>query len=156
MKHALSHQQTSGKGSSARWEKPAMISTLRVMQVVLAIFFLYGGLVKLVPPDALPGAALIDWFLSPLPKALVYCTGVTEMLGGLGLILPMYLRILPILTPLAAIGLIIEMMGATIFIPFFYGFAPMASPVVTGLLLAFVGYGCWVRIKKDAFGGRTR
>jgi hypothetical protein len=66
-------------------------------------------------------------------------------LEGLGLILPMYLCILPILTPLAAIGLIIEMIGATIFIPFFYGFTLAASPVVTGLLLAFVGYGCWLQ-----------
>src|SRR5437773_7534395 len=91
MKHALSYQQTSGKGGSALWEKPAMISTLRVMQVLLAIFFLYGGLVKLVPPDSLPGARLLVWLLSPLPKPLVYFTGITEMLGGLGLILPMYL-----------------------------------------------------------------
>ena len=81
MKHALSYQQTSGKGSSALWEKPAMISTLRVMQVLLAIFFLYGGLVKLVPPDSLPGARLLVWLLSPLPKPLVYFTGITEMLG---------------------------------------------------------------------------
>jgi uncharacterized membrane protein YphA (DoxX/SURF4 family) len=145
MKHALSQKLTSGKGSSALWEKPAMISTLRVMQIVLAIFFLYGGLVKLVPPDSLPGAALGARLLSPLPKPFVYFTGITEMLGGLGLILPMYLRILPILTPLAAIGLIIEMIGATIFIPLFYSFALVAIPVVTGLLLAFVGYGCWWR-----------
>ena len=67
------------------------------------------------------------------------------MLGGLGLILPTYLRILPILTPLAAIGLIIEMIGAMIFIPCFYGFALATSPVMTGILLAFVGYGCWRR-----------
>ena len=119
MKHALSDQQTSGKGSSALWEKPAMISTLRVMQGVLALFFLYGGLVKLVPPDSLPGAALGAWLLSPLPKLFVYFIGITEMLGGIGLILPMYLRIFPILTPLAAIGLLIEMIGAMIFIPFF-------------------------------------
>ena len=156
MKHEVIHQQASGRGNSALWEKPAMLSTLRVMQGVLALFFLYGGLVKLVPPDALPGAALIDWLLSPLPKAVVYFTGVTEMLGGLGLILPIYLRILPILTPLAAIGLIIEMVGATVFIPIYYSSVFAASPVVTGLLLAFVGYGCWARIKKDAYVGRTR
>ncbi|MGH2478618.1 MAG: DoxX family protein [Ktedonobacteraceae bacterium] len=154
MKHALSDQQTSGKGRSALWEKPAMISTLRVMQGVLALFFLYGGLVKLVPPDSLPGAALGAWLLSPLPKLFVYFTGITEMLGGIGLILPMYLRILPILTPLAAIGLIIEMIGATIFIPFFYGFALAAIPVVTGLLLAFVAHGCWVRLKTVSSDGR--
>ena len=145
MKPALSHHQTSGKGRSALWERPAMLTTLQVMQAVLALFFLYGGLVKLVPPDTLPGARLLAWLLSQLPKPLVVFTGITEMLGGLGLILPMYLRILPMLTPLAAIGLIMEMVGATIFIPFFYGLAPAAIPVVTGLLLAFVGSGCWWR-----------
>jgi putative oxidoreductase len=148
MKHATSHQQTSGRSSSVLWEKPAMISTLRVTQIVLAIFFLYGGLVKLVPPDALPGAALAAWLLSPLPKPLVAFTGITEMLGGLGLILPTSLRILPILTPLAAIGLIMEMIGATIFVLLFYGVALAAFSVVTGLLLAFVALGCWVRQKR--------
>lgn len=145
MKRALSHQQVSGKSSSALWEKPAMISTFRMMQGVLALFFLYGGLVKLVPPHSLPGAALIAWLLSPLPKPLILFTGITEMIGGLGLILPISLRILPILTPLAAIGLIVEMIGATIFIPFFYGYGFAAIPVITGLLLAFIGYGCWWR-----------
>lgn len=156
MKQAVSHQQTSGKDSAALWEKPTMLSALRVMQVLLAIFFLYGGLIKLVPPDALPGAALIDWLLSPLPKALVYFTGITEMLGGLGLLLPMSLRILPMLTPLAALGLIIEMVGAMVFIPIYYAAVLAASPVVTGLLLAFVGYGRWRQIKQDALVGRTR
>jgi putative oxidoreductase len=145
MKHPLSHHQTSGRSSSALWEKPAMIFTLRVLQGVLALFFLYGGLVKLVSPDALPGAALVAWLLSPLPMLFVSFIGITEMLGGLGLILPTYLRILPILTPLAAIGLIIEMIGATIFIPLFYNAVFAVSPVVTGFLLAFVGYGCWWR-----------
>src|SRR6266566_3957741 len=89
----------------------------KYIQVCLALFFLYGGLIKLVPPNALPGARLLAWLLSPLPKSLVYFSGISEMLGGLGLILPTSLRILPILTPLAAIGLIIEMIGAAIFIP---------------------------------------
>lgn len=145
MKQTSSYQQTSEQGRSMLWEKPAMISTLRVMQVVLAIFFVYGGLAKLVPPGSLPGGVLIVWLLAPLPKPFVSFTGITEILAGLGLILPMYLRILPILTPLAAIGLIIEMIGAMIFIPFFYSFALVALPLVTGLLLAFVGYGCWWR-----------
>lgn len=138
------------------WERHGMVITRQIVQVLLAVFFFYGGLIKLVSPDALPGAALIDWLLSPLPKALVYFTGITEVLGGAGLILPVYLRILPILTPLAAIGLIIEMVGATVFILIYYSYVFAASPVVTGLLLAFVGYGCWLRIKKDAFVERTR
>jgi uncharacterized membrane protein len=132
-----------GKSDSALWEKPGMISAVRVVQVLLAIFFLYGGIIKLVPPDSLPGAALVARLLSPLPKSFVYFTGITEMLGGVALILPLCLRMLPSLPSIAAIGLIIEMIGATVFILLFYGFAPVASPLVTILLLAFVGYGWW-------------
>ena len=145
MKHPLSHQQTSSRDGSALWSKPIMARVLWVVQVCLAIFFLYGGLIKLVPPNSLPGAALVAWLLSPLPKSLVYFTGISEMLGGLGLILPTSLRVLPILTPLAAIGLIIEMIGAAIFIPIYYSPVFVASPVGTGLLLAFVGYGSFWR-----------
>lgn len=143
MKHTVSHQQTSSRNGHVLWSKPLIARVLQVVQVCLALFFLYGGLIKLVPPDSLPGAALVARLLSPLPKPLLYLSGISEMLGGLGLILPMYLRILPILTPLAAIGLIIEMMGAAIFIPIYYSAVFVASPLVTGLLLAFVGYGCW-------------
>lgn len=151
MKHTVSHQQTSGRDGSALWSKPSIARVLRVVQVCLAIFFLYGGLIKLVPPDSLPGAALAAWLLSPLPKSLLYLSGISEMLGGLGLILPTSLRIFPILTPLAAVGLIIEMIGAAIFIPMFYDAVFVASPVVTGLLLAFVGYGCWWRQRHGFF-----
>ena len=84
---------------------------------MLALFFLYGGAMKLVPSSSVPGAAL----LSPLPKLFVYFIGITEVLGALGLIFPVLLRILPILTPLAAVGLIIEMIGATLFVILFYG-----------------------------------
>ena len=147
MKHTLSYQKTSGRGSSTLWRKPLMTRILWVIQGVLALFFLYGGAIKLVPPDSLPGAALLAALLSPLPKWFVDFIGITEVLGAFGLILPVRLGILPILTPLAAVGLIIEMIGASIFVVLFYGVAPAAFSVVTGLFLAFVAYGCWVRLK---------
>jgi uncharacterized membrane protein YphA (DoxX/SURF4 family) len=153
MKNELSHQQTSGRGGSALWRKPIMTSILWVVQVLLALFFLYGGAIKLVPPSSAPGAALLASLLSALPKLFVYFIGITEVLGALGLILPVLLRILPILTPLAAVGLIIEMIGATIFVILFYGVAPAAFPVVTGLLLAFVASGCWLRLKTVSSDG---
>ncbi len=153
MKNELSHQQTSGRGSSALWRKPIMTSILWVIQVLLALFFLYGGAIKLVPSSPVPGAALLASLLSPLPKLFVYFIGITEVLGALGLIFPVLLRILPILTPLAAVGLIIEMIGATLFVILFYGVAPVAFPVVTGLFLAFVAYGCWLRLKTVSSDG---
>ena len=131
-----------------------MARVLWVVQVCLALFFLYGGAIKLVPPDSLPGAALAAALLSPLPKWFVDFIGITEVLGAFGLILPVRLGILPILTPLAADGLIIEMIGAAIFVILFYGVAPAAFSVVIGLLLAFVAYGCWVRLKAVSSDGR--
>jgi hypothetical protein len=64
-----------------------------------------------------------------------------------------HLLFFAILTPLAAVGLIIEMIGATLFVILFYGVAPVAFPVVTGLLLAFVAYGCWLRLKTVSSDG---
>ena len=154
MKHQLSYHQTITRGGSALWSKPIMARVLWALQVCLALFFLYGGTIKLVPPDSLPGAALLAALLSPLPKWFVDFIGITEVLGALGLILPVRLGILPILTPMAAVGLIIEMIGATIFVILFYGVALTAFSVVTGLLLAFVASGCWFRLRTVSSDGR--
>ena len=107
----------------------------------------------LAPPSWLPKAALTASLLSPLPKLFVYFIGLTEVIGAFGLILPVRLGIFPILTPLVAVGLIIEMFGATIFVILFYDVASAAFSVVTGLLLAFVAYGCWLRLKTVSSDG---
>ena|SRR5688572_17837064 len=80
---------------------------LWIIQAFLAGLFLFAGAVKLVLPlDQMEGpVALPGWFLRFL--------GVVEVLGALGLILPGVLRIRPGLTPLAASGLVIIMIGAT-------------------------------------------
>ena len=49
-----------------------------------------------------------------LPGAFLHFIGVCEVLGGLGLVLPNLLRIRQGLTPLAAVGLLIIMIGATV------------------------------------------
>ena len=79
----------------------------------------------------------------PAPLALVYISGVAEICGGLGLILPSLLRIRPGLTPLAAAGLVIIMTGATIVSLMIGPVALAAMPFVVGLLAAFVAYGRW-------------
>jgi len=109
---------------------------------VLALFFLYGGLIKQVPPGSLSGVSLEGWLLSPLPKPFVSCTGFIEMFGESGLILSARRSILPILPPLTVVGLILEMIGAAIFVLLFYAIAPAAFSMVTRLLLAFVASGC--------------
>src|ERR687894_406326 len=73
--------------------------------------------------------------------------GVAEVLGAIGLILPGLLGIRPGLTPLAAAGLVIIMIGATVLalagvVPG-GGVAPVLIPLVVGILSAFVAYGRW-------------
>jgi DoxX-like family len=110
---------------------------LWIVQGLLALLFLFAGGMKLVLPlDKLTGPV-------PLPGLLLRFIGVVEVLGAIGLILPGLLRIRPGLTPLAAAGLVIIMIGAT-GITLMSGEVAMALvPLLVGLLAAFVAYGRW-------------
>jgi hypothetical protein len=79
----------------------------------------------------------------PLPGWFVRFIAVAQVAGALGLILPGLLRIAPVLTPLAAAGLVIIMLGATV-ISVTSGLGAMALfPLAVGLVAAFVAYGRW-------------
>ena len=116
-----------------------MTYALWIVQGLLALIFLFTGGIKLL----LPIEALTEQF--PLPGLFVRFLGVAEVLGAIGLILPGLLRIRPGLTPLAAAGLVIIMIGATVLtlagvVPG-GGVVPALIPLVLGLLSAFVVYG---------------
>ena len=72
-------------------------------------------------------------------KECMIFIGLCEVAGGFGLILPMAVRILPVLTPLAASGLAIIMLGATVF--HLRRNEPPAMTVALFLLLGFVTVG---------------
>jgi len=119
-----------------------MTYVLWIIQVLLALLFLFAGGTKLVLPlDVLTSMG------SPnqvhLPGLLIRFIGVCEVLGGLGLILPGLLRIRRGLTPLAAAGLAIIMAGATVLTIMGDGVKLALMPLVVGLLTAFVAYGRW-------------
>jgi DoxX-like protein len=110
---------------------------LWIVQGLLAALFLFAGGAKLVLPlDQMAGpVALPGWFLRFL--------GVAEVLGAFGLVLPGLLRIRPGLTPLAAAGLVIIMIGATV-VTLVGGMVAVAlMDLVVALLAAFVVYGRW-------------
>jgi hypothetical protein len=77
----------------------------------------------------------------PLHIWFIRFIGVIEVAGALGLILPQLTRIKPGLTPLAACGLALEMVGATIVTVIAMGVAPALMPLLVGLLAVFVAYG---------------
>ncbi len=119
-----------------------MTYVLWIIQVLLALLFLFAGGMKLViPPDVLASMGSPNQI--PLPGWFVRFIGVAEVLGALGLILPGLLRIKPWLTPLAAAGLVVIMIGATALTMAADGVAAGVVPLVVGLLAAFVAYGRW-------------
>jgi hypothetical protein len=113
-----------------------MNRTLWIIQGLLALLFLFAGGVKLV----LPADQLVK--MAPMfSGAFLRFVGMCEVLGAIGLILPILLRIKPGLTPLAAACLVIIMIGATVVSLMTGGIAMAIMPLVVGLLLVFVVYG---------------
>ena len=108
---------------------------LWIIQVLLALLFLFGGVSKLVMPieEMIKQTAMPGLFLRFL--------GVAEVLGGLGLVLPGLFRIKTWLTPLAAALLMIIVIGATVITIKMGGGATAMFPLTTALLCAFVAYG---------------
>jgi hypothetical protein len=113
-----------------------MTYLLWTIQAVLALVFLFAGSVKLITPlDELYAQMQL-----PLPGIVIRFIGVCELLGALGLILPCLLRVRPELTPLAARGLVLLMVGAVMFTPIDQ-LAMAILPVVIGALAGLVAYG---------------
>jgi uncharacterized membrane protein YphA (DoxX/SURF4 family) len=112
---------------------------LWIAQGLLALLFLFAGGMKLVTPME----EMIKQMPLALPPLFLRFTGVLEILGGLGVILPWLLHIWPVLTPLAAAGLVIVMIGATLYTLAAVDVVSALIPLAVGLLCAFVAYGRW-------------
>jgi hypothetical protein len=111
-------------------------ASLWTLQALLALIFVMTGAMKLLmPPDMLAAQ-------SPLPVIVLRFVGLCELAGALGLILPGLLRIRPILTSLAAAGLVVLMICATVLTPILIAPDPvmMLLPAMVGALAGFVGY----------------
>ncbi|HTE85554.1 MAG TPA: DoxX family protein [Dehalococcoidia bacterium] len=131
--------------------RPLMHKGLWIVQGALALLFLATGVMKLAMPIQMLNAQMPV----PLPGLFLRFLGTAEFLGGLGMFLPGLLRIRQGLTPLAAVGLLIIMIGATVFTVTFMGIAPALLPLVAGLLATFVAYGRWRVAPLRAWDQRT-
>lgn len=113
---------------------------LWIIQILLALLFLFAGGMKLiVPVEQLLAMGSPNQII--LPGLLLKFIGVCEVLGALGLILPGLLRKKPSLTPLAAVGLVILMIGAVALTVAADGVAAGITPLIVAALCAFVAYG---------------
>jgi len=86
---------------------------LWIVTIALATVFTGSGLMKLLmPKDKLVESG--QGWAQDVNQANIRLIGFAEILGAVGLIVPAVRHIAPILVPLAAIGLILVMVGAAI------------------------------------------
>ncbi len=113
---------------------------LLILNIVLAIAFLLSGGMKLVrPPAALKttGMMWVDDF-TPVNVKLI---GAAEVIGAIGLILPLVTGIAPVLSPIAAVCLALVMVGAVIVhARRSESFIPALVLAVLSVLSAIVGF----------------
>jgi len=111
---------------------------LWVLQALLAVAFLAHGWLFLFPP-----AEMVDVMNAVIPPAFRVFIGVAEVLAAVGLTLPGITRVLPWLIPLAAAGLMIVMLAATIL----HGMRDEVGSAITTAILfivaTFVAYTRW-------------
>lgn len=85
---------------------------LWIAAVVLAVVFLMAGARKAIQPKQ-KLLTMMKW-AETVPDGQLKVLGIVEVLGAIGLILPRALNIAPVLTPVAAVGCAVTMLGAVI------------------------------------------
>ncbi|MFK7776010.1 MAG: DoxX family protein [Saprospiraceae bacterium] len=111
---------------------------LWVAQALVAMILLWGAYAKLMmPPEEL--AAMMPWTTES--PSLAMFTGIVDLLGGLGLILPALLKIQPNLTVLAAYGTVALMIAGSIFHGSRGEYPLIGMNVVVLLLALFIAWG---------------
>jgi uncharacterized membrane protein YfcA len=108
-------------------------------QALLAALFLFAGVFKLITPTAALEAQ------AHMSGAFIKFIGICETLGAVGLIVPWLTRIRSELTPLAAAGLVIIMIGA-VTVSLIQGAGVAAAfPGVVGAVAFYVARGRWTK-----------
>ena len=106
-------------------------------QALLAALFAFAGIAKLsMPAEALAAQ-------SGIPGTLLQFIAVCELLGAAGLVLPGLLRTKTFLTPLAALGLTIIMIGAVATSLATMGASAAVLPLVVGVISATIARSRW-------------
>jgi len=110
---------------------------LWAMQVLLSVTLVWAGYMKLYQtPEEL--SAMWPW-AGQVPPLLVKCTGVIDLLAGLGLLLPALLNIRPALTFFAACCIVLLMVCAMVF-HISRGESPLFN-MVFAVFAAFIAWG---------------
>jgi uncharacterized membrane protein YphA (DoxX/SURF4 family) len=114
---------------------------LWVLQTVLAFGFVFGGLSKIVQPKE----KLVEkfrWFwVNDFSASAVKLIGIAEVAGGIGIVVPTLLNIVPVLTPIAGVSLAILMLGALVIHLRRKENSEALAPLVLAFIFLFIAYG---------------
>ena len=122
-----------------------METALWIVQGLLAAIFLLTGMTKLTQPRQKMAAGPMRW-AADVTDAQFRTIGLLEVLGAIGLILPAALGIAPLLTPLAAVGLVLVLVGAIYTHVRYDESERLAVPIVVlalALYVALEGFGTY-------------
>jgi hypothetical protein len=112
---------------------------LWIVQGLAAFAFLWAGIHKIIEP--MEKYKKENPWAKDMTAGLLRLLGGLEILGALGLILPVLTHILPWLTPVAAICLGVLMIGAIVVHLRHKEFSGIIAPIIIFLLVGFVAYG---------------
>lgn len=119
--------------------KALRVSLWLVQVLMFAAFLLFGLQKLLMAPESLAAMWHTQWPLEhPL---LLRATGLIDVIGGLGLLLPALTRIRPGLTVLAALGCVLLQLAAIVFHSARGEFAALPLNAVLLPLVAFILWG---------------
>ena len=114
---------------------------LWIAQVLISTSLTWATYVKLFQPIE---QLEIMWpWTGDVSPIFVRLTGIIDLLGALGVILPSLFRFKPILAPIAAIGIVSLMISASIFHICRGEASQIGFNIVFAMIAAFIAYGRW-------------
>ncbi len=120
-----------------------MHSALWTAQVVLALLFVSGAVMKFMPIEKM--AVKMPW-MGQIPVLAVRFFGVIDLLGAAGLILPSLLRVKPQLTAWAAMGIVALMTCAIVFHISRGEISVIGFNIVCAVMALFIAWGRFTKL----------
>jgi putative oxidoreductase len=125
-----------------------MKKVLWILQVVLAAMFIMAGTFKTFTP--IPELAVKMPWVNDFSEGMVRFIGASQLLGGLGLLLPSVLRIKPILSVVAGFALALVMIFAAVYHISKGEFSALPTNFILGGLAAYVAWARWRKFPIEA------
>jgi DoxX-like family len=122
----------------------ALNITLWIVQGLTAALMLMSAFMKIATPIS---ELSVKWkWTGELPETVVRLLGVLDLLGGIGIILPALLKIKPSLTPLAALGVVLLMISASVFHISRGEASVIGFNIILMLLASFIAWGRYKKL----------